>query len=91
MVGALISIWSVVGGSWSVVGGWSVGSGFVPRLLGSYTFISDEKKSRQKAIETEIAFCHSLGNPKSRTLDHSFYAPHIRHNFPYKLIPILTS
>ena len=31
MVGVLISIWSVVGGSWSVVGGWSVGGGFVLR------------------------------------------------------------
>ena len=40
MVGALISIWLVVGGSWSVVGdrwsvvrGWSVGGGFVLRQL----------------------------------------------------------
>ena len=40
--------------------------------------------SRQKAIEIEIAFFHSLGNPKGRTLDHFFYASHIRHNFPYK-------
>ena len=47
------------------------------------------KKSRQKAIE--IAFFHSLGNPKGRTLDHFFYASHIRHNFPYKLIPISVS
>ena len=38
MVGVLISIWSVVGdswsvahGRWSVVGGWSVGGGFVLR------------------------------------------------------------
>ena len=28
------------------------------------------KTSRQKAVETEIAFFHSLGNPKGRTLDH---------------------
>ena len=28
------------------------------------------KKSRLKAIEIEIAFFHSLGNPKGRTLDH---------------------
>ena len=49
------------------------------------------KKSRQKAIEIEIAFFHSLGNPKGRTLDHFFYASHIRHNFPYKLIPISMS
>ena len=44
--------------------------------------------SRQKALEIKIAFFHSLGNPKGRTLDHFFYASHIRHNFPYKLIPI---
>ena len=46
------------------------------------------KKSRQKAIEIEIASFHSLGNPKGRTIDHFFYASHIRHNFTYKLIPI---
>ena len=40
------------------------------------------KKSRQKAIEIEIAFFNSLGNPKSHTLDHFFYASHICHNFP---------
>ena len=49
------------------------------------------KKSRQKAIEMETAFCHPLGNPKGRTLDHFFYASHIRHNFPYKLISISMS
>ena len=38
-------------------------------------------------MEIEIAFIHSFGNPKGRTLDHLFYASHIRHNFPYKLIP----
>ena len=32
------------------------------------------KKSREKAIEIETAFFHSLGNPKSRTLDHFFYS-----------------
>ena len=47
------------------------------------------KKSRQKAIEIETAFFHSLANPKERTLDHFFYASHIRHNFSYKLIPII--
>ena len=49
------------------------------------------KKSSQKAIEVEIAFFHPQGNPKGRTLDHFFYASHIRHNFPYKLIPISMS
>ena len=50
------------------------------------------KKSRQKAIEIGTAFFfHSLGNPKGRTLDHFFYDSHIRHNVPYKLIPILMS
>ena len=46
------------------------------------------KKSRQISIEIETAFFHSLGNLKGRTLDHFFYASHIRHNFPHKLIPI---
>ena len=49
------------------------------------------KRSRQKAIEIETAFFHSLGNPKGYTLDHFFYASHIRHNFPYKLIPVSMS
>ena len=44
-----------------------------------------------KAIEIEIAFFHSLANPKGRTLDYFFHASHIRHNFPYKLIPISMS
>ena len=46
-----------------------------------YSFLI--KKSRQKAIEIEIAFFHFLANPKDHTLDHFFYAPHIHHNFPY--------
>ena len=49
------------------------------------------KKSILKATEIEIAFFLSLGNPMGRTLDHFFYASHIRHNFPYKLIPISVS
>ena len=49
------------------------------------------KKSRQKAVEIEIAFFHPLGDPNGRTLDHFFYASHIRHNFPYKLIPMSMS
>ena len=49
------------------------------------------KKSRQKAIEIETAFFHPLRNPKGRTLDHFFYASHICHNFPNKLIPISMS
>ena len=47
------------------------------------------KKSRQKEIE--IAFFHSLGNLKGQTLDHFFYVLHIRHKFPYKLIPMSMS
>ena len=39
-------------------------------------------------IEILIPFFHSLGNPKVRTLDYFFYASYIRHNFPYKLVPI---
>ena len=47
------------------------------------------KKSRQKAIEIEIAFFHSLGDPKGRILDHFFYDSHVLHSFPYELmIPI---
>ena len=46
------------------------------------------KMSMLKAIEIETAFFHSLGNPKSRTLDYFLYASHIYHNFSYKLIPI---
>ena len=49
------------------------------------------KKSRQKAIGRKIAFCHSIGNPNGRTLGHFFCASHIRHNFPYILIPISMS
>ena len=40
------------------------------------------KKSRQKSVEIETAIFYSLGIPKGRTLDHFFYASHIRHNFP---------
>ena len=46
------------------------------------------KMSMLKAIEIETAFFHSPGNPKGRMLDYFFYASHIHHNFPYKLIPI---
>ena len=49
------------------------------------------KKSRRKAIKIEIALFHSFGNLKGHILDHFFYSSHIRHNFPYKLIPILMS
>ena len=59
-------------------------------FLGSYIFISD-KKSSQKAIEIGIAFFHSLGNHNGQTLDYFFYASHIRHNLPYKMIPISMS
>ena len=40
-------------------------------------------------MEIEITFFfYSLGDPKGHTLDHFFYASHIHHNFPYKLVPI---
>ena len=42
-------------------------------------------------FEIKIAFFHSLGDPKGRTLKHLFYASHIRHNFPYKLTLISLS
>ena len=60
-------------------------------FLGSYIFISDKKSQGKKVIEIETAFFHPLGNAKGRTLDHFFYDSHIRHNFPYKLIPISMS
>ena len=49
------------------------------------------KMSMLKAIETEIAFFHSLGNPKGGMLKYLFYVSDIRHNVPYKLIPISMS
>ena len=57
-------------------------------FLRNYISISDQKVKAKKTIEIEIAVFHPLGNPRGRTLDHFFYAAHIRHNFPYKLIPI---
>ena len=64
---------------------------FFPLHSSEVIFLFLIKKSRQKAIEIEIAFFHSLGNPKGRTLDHLFYVSHIRHNFSYELIPISMS
>ena len=49
------------------------------------------KRSKQKVVEIEFAFFHSLGNPKCRPLDRFFYASHICHKFPYKLIPMSMS
>ena len=49
------------------------------------------KMSVPKAIEIEASFFHSLGNPKGCAFDYLFYASHIRHNFPYKLIPLSMS
>ena len=45
----------------------------------TYSFLI--KKSRQKAIEIETVFFHSLGNPKGGTLDDLFYALCIRENW----------
>ena len=60
-------------------------------FLGSYVFISDQKvKAESNRIEIAFLF-HFVENPKGHTLDHFFYASHIRHNFPYKLIPISMS
>ena len=58
-------------------------------LEAMFSFLT--KRSRQKAIEIEIAFSHPLWNPKGRTLDHFFYASHIFHNFTYELIPMSMS
>ena len=68
-----------------------ISNGFLFCIPQKFYFYFWSKKSRQKATEIEIAFFHPLGNPKDRTLDHFFYASHIRHNFPYKLIPISMS
>ena len=66
-----------------------VSNGFLFHIPQEFSFLI--KKSRQKAIKIEIASFHSLENPKCRTLDHFFYASHMRQNFPYKLIPVLMS
>ena len=49
------------------------------------------KRQGKKAIERETAFFSSPWESKGGTLDHFFYASHICHNFPYKLIPISMS
>ena len=54
-------------------------------------FIFDQKLKAKRNIDIETAFFHPFGNPKGRTLDQFFYASHIRHNFPYNLIPISMS
>ena len=59
-------------------------------FLGYYIFISD-KKVKAKSNRNRNCIFHPLGNPKGLTLDHFFYASHIRHNFPYKLLPISMS
>ena len=47
----------------------------VRRVVRNRTFIfTSDQKVKKKAIEIEIAFANSLGNPKGRTLDHFFYA-----------------
>ena len=56
-------------------------------FLRSYIFISDQKV-KAKSNRNKNCIFHFLGNPKGRTLDHIFYASHIRHDLPYKLIPI---
>ena len=63
-------------------------NGFLVLHSSEVEFLFLIKKARQKAMEIEIAFFNSLGNPKGRTLDRFFSASHIRHNFPYKLIPM---
>ena len=47
--------------------------------------MSDQKV---KAKSNRIAFFHSLGNSKGRTLDHLFCASHTCHNFPHNLVYI---
>ena len=53
-------------------------------------FISYQKVKAKSNTNGNCVF-HSLGNAKGRTLDYLVYALHIRHNFPYKLIPISMS
>ena len=45
-------------------------------------------KSQGKNNRHRNCIFHSIGNPKGHASDNFFYASHIRHNFPYKLIPI---
>ena len=62
-----------------------ISNSFCFAFLGSYIFIPDQNVKAKSSRNRNCIF-HSFGNPKSRTLDHFFYASHIRHNFPYKLI-----
>ena len=53
-------------------------------------FVMDDRKVEEKwKFVPEPAFCYIY--PEDRTLDHFFDASHIRHNFPYNLIPISIS
>ena len=54
-------------------------------------FSSLIKSQGQKAKEIKTAFFSFPCGPKDHTLDHFFHASHIRHNFPYKLTPLLVS
>ena len=46
------------------------------------------KKSRQISIEIETAFFSFPWESQGTHIGSFFYASHIRHNFPHKLIPI---
>ena len=52
-------------------------------LLGSYIFISDQKVKAKSNRNRNCIF--------SSPWESVFYASHIRHNLPYKVIPISTS
>ena len=79
MVGVLISIWSAVGGSrsvvdglWSVVGSWAVGGGFVLRPLreikqGIFRVIT------HKVITSELVSMKSVEFVSSRWVIHDSY------------------
>ena len=53
-------------------------------FLVNYIFNADLKVQANSNRNRNYIF-HYLGNPKGRTLDHFFYASHVRHNFPHKL------
>ena len=66
MVGALISIWSVAHGRWSVVGGWSVVLYYAPHSVGC-----DLVRSEILQVLTVFLFWHTLPSrplPKTRSL-----------------------
>ena len=62
--------WSVAHGRWSVVGGWSVGSGFVLRLCS----INEDVQHESGTSSVQVRMCSdiSIKNIKKKRIDSSF-------------------